>query len=366
MKVLLTLALLLSTAAFAQIEEFHVIRLTGADELTSFTQQATTAKDEQSGLSLAIPEAVAAAATPEEDLEENGFNLGDHVVLCFRPAQTMYIRVLDIRPQGEQHQLYPEEGSVQVEGGQMYCAGDENSDIQFHADEESGVGEGVLWIAGSESAEALSQSDDESGPDAMQGLDLPTKGLYTVDRSPEPNIYEAYLMYEVQEQSDAQEQSDEQAEEQSQEQTIEVTSSCLSGAVQVSYLQQIALTEDARLVVTLDGQESCEDQSLQPSQLTYTLNGQQVPLPISLTCSPESTLTFDLFENDLKVFSGTTSCSDLHNDGEILLSPEAVEESEADDRLGTDEAVQALFNNVFKHAGLLPDSYFVGQFKERS
>ena len=205
MKVLLTLALLLSTVALAQIEDFHIVRLADADELSEFTRQATTEADEadQSGLSFASSSRVEDVATPEEDLEENGFRIGDYTVLCFEPVQTMYIRILDTTPTGTTHQLYPAEGSVQVEGGQMYCIGDENSDVQFRADEASGIGEGILWIFGSETNMSQDVVDDWKVPSAMSAMSrhgferVPTKGTATVDQPDESEIYEAWLRYEV-------------------------------------------------------------------------------------------------------------------------------------------------------------------------
>lgn len=324
-----TMILLLSAHAFGSAElaitDFHVIRIGNFDALAEFSAEATTAWDERSGLSLATRAVVITYANPWNTLWSTSFEIGEHVILCFEPSRGMYVRIFDFTPSGRTHQLFPLEGAAWVEGERTYCAGDHNASAQFYADSASGTGHGVLWISASDSPDQIGSAvahvayHVHPGANDLAPTDRSNEHEYHDDTTPNSEPEPA-----TGDQDDAGTAMSEAAEHvrQSTDQALNVVPTCLSRTIRVTYLQHIALTEDASMSVTIDDQRDCgTTEPLPPAGMIFPLHGRQVPLSIHITCSPHSTITIHIHERDLAVFTTTTPCDTLHDHDELILTP---------------------------------------------
>lgn len=185
------LSLVFSTGvAFAQIVDFTVTLLNDPRMVAEYADAADMRFDPASGLSFAVV-GTDADAVPTDVGSAREFRLGDYVVLCFTPLQSMYIQILDTTPSGRTHQLYPAEGAVPVLDGRRYCAGDGSSELYFYADEASGIGEGVLWIYGTRRQSDVARAGDWPVP---QGPDSSAEFGTTIRRE---GTFEAWYRYSV-------------------------------------------------------------------------------------------------------------------------------------------------------------------------
>lgn len=156
--------------AYSQIDELYVIKVENEAEFAELhSRNGVLAQIGSQGLTRVRGQAgfdrqdeLESVSLPEAELS-NDFKLNEYIVLCFTPRQSLYIRLMDTRPNNTTAQLYPEgNGTVLVEGGETHCIGDRGP--YFYADEASGIGRGVLWFYGS--------TKDTSGRD-LTGLDVP-------------------------------------------------------------------------------------------------------------------------------------------------------------------------------------------------
>ncbi len=86
----------------------------------------------------------------------------------------------------------------------------------------------------------------------------------------------------------------------------------MTGIIEVTYLQQIAVTDEATLEVFNQSGQSCLQDHLMPRLQVYRLNGQQVPFRVDLMCSPSDLITITISEPQQLRFSSTVTCQELH------------------------------------------------------
>lgn len=180
-KIFFLIALSCTSFIFAQIENLYVIKVQNKAGFERLHNTALAHIDEYTGISWDSADNINNVATSEEMLEKNGFRIGEYIVLCFTPKQSLYIRLLDTKPNGQVAQIYPaNNGTVLFDGGKTHCIGDRGP--YFYADEASGIGEGILWFHGS--------THDSSGQ-SLAEWQVPSTGSFAWEATPTISISEA-------------------------------------------------------------------------------------------------------------------------------------------------------------------------------
>lgn len=119
------------------------------------------------------------------------FNIGDTIVLCFRPSTDMNVTVTDISPQGKITQLFPyPSGTVRATANVEHCIGEKNSAVTLTMDQPSGIGSGKVYIVGVPVGETPPMIDAEE--------DLPGGFGGAMSRSVKGRtLWEAWIEYRV-------------------------------------------------------------------------------------------------------------------------------------------------------------------------
>lgn len=185
--------------------EFAIYKIDNYEEYQNWSEGRET--DEATGFSFASkkrhnkkePINVVSPEKSEDDFASTEFYFDEYVVICFTPVADLFIRLIDTTPNGITHQLYPyEDTAVQVIAGQDYCVGDAMSDVELYLDEESGIGEGLLYLYGTTIENDLNAEEDFALPSGMQsgfGFASVRRTGQSEREKGEQKIYESWIKY---------------------------------------------------------------------------------------------------------------------------------------------------------------------------
>ena len=281
------------------VTEFQVIRMEGLSAFRQLADTVVTSVAGDNGLVAVDNGALQAFISERVPAWRAVFDHGDYVIVCFRLSGPAYVRIIDNPPRGGSHQLFPNEGAARVEDDGLYCAGHQDSSAQFHADEESGVGFGILSMYASPTVGSLGSGPAFSAYLLRQGDETGTPLESPFHPADPRSVAETELPGQVR--------------------SLDVA--CLSETIEVTYLQHIALTEAATLTVANHDARPCEESGLIPAEQLYLLHGSQVPLRFPIRCHPDDNISITVLESERPVFALNASCLVLIGEASHLLRP---------------------------------------------
>ncbi|MEZ4605684.1 MAG: hypothetical protein R2880_12815 [Deinococcales bacterium] len=284
MKYVIAMLVSVLSLAWAQVNDVYFQTFPN-DQSLSFAEvsQALGLLDEGTGLmKLRQFEGLELLVGASQKGQKPQFQPSQQLLLCFS-FEKGWFRL--VQRQGQTLSLlYPKEGAwLTLESNNLYCAS---------ALDLSSADGGGLYLQ--TSSEPLADLPLDVFGDSQN---LPSFGSRQVSYQ-DSSIHETWLNYSLQTVADNE-------------------GECLSGVITLNYLQRIALSSEAQIVLRLSPCQT--ESSMQANEFRFDSQGAQVPFSIQVSCLADQPIEAEIWQHNRRMFSAVGLCQDWLNN-EVILS----------------------------------------------